>query len=173
MYRNVWKINERATPAIAYTAGGLYRGEVVAKTNVSRVLNWIRTANAPKYLHFTKVTVLPMGPNARPSNYNGLFVPVADMIAFHLMPPANEPLDYDADEKNRVMADTTALVGSMVFSGKMRFSSQMDAAQSLEMQKLPWMSFYEVNISNPFVPQMTIQVPMVVLAPAKVAMGYT
>jgi hypothetical protein len=165
--------DERTTPAMAYTANGLYRGEVVAKTNAARLLNWIRTANAPRYLHFTKVTVLGMGAGARPANYGGLFLPVADVIAFHLMPPATEPLDYEADEKNRVMADMTALVGSFVFSGKMRHSSQMDAAQSLEMQKLPWMSFYEVNISNPSIPQMTMQAPMVVLAPARIAIAYT
>ena len=163
--------DEKTTLVMAYTLNGLYRGDLVTKTTVIRLLNWVRTDNAPKFLHLTKVNALTIASSAKPSVYSELFLPLADVIGFHLAPPASEPLDYESDEKNRIMVDMTAMVGTFLFNGKTRISSQMDLTQSLEMIKTNWLSFYEVNISNPFVPQMTIQAPMVVIAPNRVSMG--
>jgi hypothetical protein len=160
--------DEKSTLVMVYTQDALVRGEVVTKQSV-RVSIWLRTEGAPHYFHLINAQKLFFGGGpVRSSNHAEIYVPVASSIAFHIAPPAHEPLDYEEGEKNRAVQLVTAGVGSFVFKGAVRYSSQTGFSSSLEMVK-GWLSMYETEITNPGLPQMpAILVPMLLANPSQV-----
>ncbi len=165
------KPDEKTTPVMLYTQQSVVRGEVVAKQNVHRVSIWLRTDGAPRYMHILKPQILVFGGGpVKALSYSEVFFPTSELIAFHIIPPTDEPLDYDPNEANRAMEPMDVLVGSFIMRGKIRISTQTEMGTSLEMARVSWMSLYEVAISNPNLPQMAVlQVPMVLVNPNRVA----
>ncbi|HLA05889.1 MAG TPA: hypothetical protein VJ022_00480 [Anaerolineales bacterium] len=163
--------DERTTPVMVYTHDTLVRGDVVTTQNVPRVNIWLRTDGAPNYLHILKpqVIVFSGGP-VKTLSFSEIYFPTPRLIAFHTIPPTEEPMDYDPIEANRMMQEVEVLVGTFVMKGKIRISTHMEVRTSLEVARIAWMSFYDVVIANPHLPQMPpLQVPMVLLSPAHVA----
>jgi hypothetical protein len=160
--------DEKRSLVMVYTQNSLVRGEVVTKESV-RISIWLRTDGAPQFFHLHNAQMLFFGGGpARSSNSPEIYVPVASVIGFHLAPPAQEPLDYEEGEKNRAEEIISAGVGTFLFKGKIRFSAQSGLASSLEMIK-GWMSMYEVEVTNPSIPQMpAIRVPMLLVNPNQV-----
>jgi hypothetical protein len=167
--------DERTTPVILYTKESVVRGEVVTKESVHRVNIWMRSDGVPKYMHLLQAQMLVfMGGAGKALSYPELFFPSAELIAFHTLPPTEEPLDYDPEEMNRTMVDVNVLAGTFVMNGKIRISSQSEVGVSLEMARIQWMSLYDVSITNPHLPQMQLlKVPMVLVNPARVAFALT
>ena len=166
--------DEKVTPVMIYTHDTLVRGEVVTKQNVLRVNIWLRTEGAPKYMHVLKPQVLVFGGSpVKALTYSEIFFPTSQVIGFHLLPPAEEALDYDPNEMNRMMVPVDVKVGSFLMKGKIRLSTQTDIASSLEVARVSWMSVYEAEITNPYLPQMpAIHVPMVLVNPTHVAYAF-
>jgi len=164
----------KITPVMLYTQNAFIRGDVVTKQNVLRVNIWLRTDGAPKYLHILKPQVLVFGGNpAKALSYSEIYFPAAQLIGFHTLPPTDEPVDFDSNEANRMMQPVDVLVGSFVMKGKIRISTHTDVGASLEMARVAWMSLYEVEITNPQLPQMPVlHVAMVLVNPAHVAFGF-
>lgn len=165
--------DEKMTQVMVYTQNSVVRGEVVTKENV-RVSIWLRTDAAPHFFHLQNAHMLFFGGGpARSVSYSEIYVPSTTVIGFHILPPAQEPLDYDQDEKNRAMEIVSAGVGTFVFKGKIRFSAQSGLSASLEMIH-SWMSMYEVEIANPSLPQMPVmRVPMLMVNPSQVSFAVT
>src|SRR6266508_1649020 len=110
--------DEKTTPVMLYTQEMLVRGDVVTKDSVHRVNICLRTDGAPKYMHILKPQVLVFGGSPiKALSYSEIYFPPAQLIAFHLLPPAEEPLDYDPDEANRMMEPVDVLVGTFVMRG--------------------------------------------------------
>lgn len=166
--------DEKTTPVMLYTQNTLVRGEVVTKQNVHRVNIWLRTDGAPKYMHILKPQVLVFGGTpVRPLSYAEIYFPTSQLIGFHILPPADEPLDYEPNEANRMMQPADVLVGAFVMKGKIRISTQTDIGSSLEVARVSWMSLYDAEITNPYLPQMpALHVPMVLLNPTHVAFAF-
>jgi hypothetical protein len=166
--------DEKTTPVMLYTHDTLVRGEAVTKQNVLRLNIWLRTDGAPKYIHVLKAQVLVFGGSAAKAlSYSELYFPTLRVIGFHTLPPTEEPLDYDPDEANRVMEYVEVLLGTFVIRGKIRISAQTEAGVSLESARVDWMSLYEAEITNPYLPQMPpIHVPMVLANANHVAFGF-
>jgi hypothetical protein len=161
--------DEKSTLIMVYTQDALLRGEAVTKENV-RVSIWLRTEAAPRYIHLFKPQVITFSGATRSINYAEIYIPTSTVLAFHMVPPAHEALDYDADEKNRAMDPTIARVGTFLFKGLLRISAQSGIGTTLELAKIPWMSLYDVEISNPLLPQMPpMMVPMLLVNPALVS----
>ncbi len=156
-----------------YTQHSVVRGEVVTKQNVLRVNIWLRTDGAPRYLHVLKPQVLVFGGSpAKSLSYSEIYFPTSDVIAFHTLPPVEEPLDYDPNEANRTMEVLELLVGTFVMKGKIRISTQTELSTSLEVARVSWMSVYDVWVTNLYLPQMpAVQVPMVLVNPNHAAFG--
>lgn len=156
-----------------YTQHSVVRGEVVTKQNVLRVNIWLRTDGAPRYLHVLKPQVLVFGGSpAKSLSYSEIYFPTSDVIAFHTLPPVEEPLDYDPNEANRTMEVLELLVGTFVMKGKIRISTQTELGTSLEVARVSWMSVYDVWVTNLYLPQMpAVQVPMVLVNPNHAAFG--
>lgn len=163
--------DEKSTLVMVYTQDSLVRGEVVTKVNV-RVSIWLRTDGAPHYFHLYNAQMLFFGGGpAKSSNYSEIYIPVESVIAYHILPPAQEPLDYEEGERNRAIQPVTVGAGTFLMKGKVRYSAQSGFGSSLEMLHT-WSSIYDAEINNPSLPQMpAIQVPMLLVHPGKVTYG--
>lgn len=167
--------DERTTPVMLYTHESVVRGEVVTKESVHRVNIWLRTDGAPTYMHLLKAQVLVFGGSpAKSLSYSELYFPTTRLIGFHILPPAQEPLDYEPDEANRMMQPVEVFVGTFIMKGKIRISTQTEVGSSLEVARLSWLSLYDAVITNAYLPQMpAMQIPMVLVNPTHIAFGLT
>ena len=164
--------DEKSTLVMAYTHNMLVRGEVVTRLGV-RVSTWLRTQGVPEYLHIFKPTVLIFGSGVvKALTYAEVFVPVSTVIAFHVVPPTDEALDYPADETNRIMVPVTALPGSFQFKGFFRIAGKASLSNSIELAHSDWSSIYDVDVTSPSMPQMQpIHVPMILMNPKQVSLA--
>ena len=163
--------DEKIAMVMVYTNNMLARGEVIAKEN-ARVSIWLRTQGVPNYLHLFRPQVISFAGGApKTFSFSEIFIPTVQVTAFHLVPPAQDPLDFDSSEQNRVMQPLDVMVGSFVLKGKIRISMQTDVATSLDVMRASWMSVYEAEIGNPYLPQFNMQVPMLLVNPSLVSFG--
>jgi len=164
--------DEKSTLVMVYTHDALVRGEVITKQS-ARVGIWPRTQGVPNFIHLIKANVLLFGgPTPKSTTYSEFFLPTASAIGFHLAPPANEGLDYDPQEKNRTMEPVTIMLGTFILKAHIRISSATSVGTSLEIAYTGWLSIYDVEVTNPFLPQMPpMQVPMMLITPSRVAFG--
>ena len=163
--------DEKVTLVMAYTQNMLIRGEAVTKESM-RVNVWLRTDGAPTYIHLLNAQVLVFGGGVPKSlSYSEFFLPTQDVIGFHVVPPTSEQLDYDPDEKNRSMDAVTVLLGTFLLRGRIRYSSQTGMGATLEVARTTWMSVYDVDVSNPSLPQLAVHVPMMLVRPLKISFG--
>jgi hypothetical protein len=161
--------DDKTTMVMVYTHNALIRGEVVTKQAV-RVSIWLRTEGAPVYMHLLKPLIVTFGGSPiRPVRFPEAFVPISDVIAFHIVPPVTEPMDYEENEKNRMMQPIVALIGTFTAHGAVRISTQTALGTSLEVSRTVWMSLYDSDVTNPFMPNMSVHVPMMLIRPEKVA----
>jgi len=167
----VLRPDEKKTHVMLYTQDTLVRGEAVSKQNVLRVNIWLRTDGAPKYMHVLKPQVIVFGGTpVKPLTFTEIYFPTSQLIGFHTLPPTDETLDYDPNEANRVMYDVEVLMGTFIVKGKMRISAQSELSTSLEVARVNWMSIYDAEIANPYLPQMPpMKLPMMLVDPEKVA----
>ena len=160
---------EKVSLVMAYTQTGLVRGEAVTRDSV-RINTWLRTDSAPDYMRIYKAQWLQtVGGVVKPMNQAELLLPVSMMIGFHLAPPAQEPLDYNEREDNRVNKPVTIFMGLFVVKANIRASAKSDLVNALQLTHSPWTSIYGAEISSPQIPQMPpMQVPMLVVRTAQV-----
>lgn len=163
--------DEKIAMVMVYTNNMLARGEVIAKEN-ARVSIWLRTQGVPNYIHLYNPQVISFsGTPPKPLAMAEIFIPTTQVIAFHLAPPAADPVDYDATEANRMMQPTDVVIGSFMAKAKIRISTQTDVATSLDVTRASWLSIYEADISNPYLPQFNVHVPMLLVNPNYVSFG--
>jgi hypothetical protein len=162
--------DEKASGVMIYTQNALIRGEAVTKQS-NRVSVWLRTEGAPEYIHLLKTQAITLSGNAvRMQSYSEMYVPTIQIIGFHLTPPAHDPLDFDETEKNRKMQPITLLVGTFIFKGAIRISTQVDLGTSIASGRMVWMSIYDVKVSNSQLSQMgEVLVPMLLVRPGQVS----
>jgi hypothetical protein len=164
--------DEKATTVMIYTHNSLARGDLVTKQN-ARVSIWLRMQAEVYYVHIYKPQVLVFGgPQTKPFVYEEMYLPISQILGFHIVPPTEEPLDYDPNEPNRAMKDVNLLLGCFAIKGKVRISTHTDFANSIEVAHAGWLSVYEVEIVNPLVSQLpAIQTPMMLLNPMHASFG--
>jgi hypothetical protein len=163
--------DEKTATVMVYTLNMLARGEVITKEN-TRVSIWLRTQGVPNHLHILKPQVIMFGGVPPKSVALGeVFIPTTQVIGFHLAPPAQDPLDFDTTELNRVMQPVEVLLGSFIMKGKIRISTQTDIATSLDVMRMAWVSVYDADVANPYLPQFAMHVPMLVVNPGQVSFG--
>jgi hypothetical protein len=166
--------DEKTTPVMLYSQHNVVRGEAVVRQNVPRVNIWLRTDGAPRYIHVLKPQVLMFGGTpVKALSYSEIYFPTSQVIAFHTLPPAEEPLDYDPSEADRKMEVVELLVGTFVMKGNIRISTQTEVDNSLESARVSWMSVYDAWITNPYLQQMpALQAAMVLVNSAHIAFGF-
>ncbi len=160
--------DEKLTPVMVYTRESVFRGEVITKENV-RVSTWLRTQGAPRYVHLLRVNTVQFSGAVKSTNSPEVFIPLTMVIALHLVPPGNDGVDYDPQEANRAMLPILAGVGTFQFKGVIRVSAQSGIGPSLELSKIPWLSLYDLEITNSVLPQMpAMRVPLAIVNPEQV-----
>lgn len=163
--------DEKIATVMVYTHNALVRGEVVIKESL-RVSIWLRTQGVPNFIHLHKPQVILFGGTPpKTLAYTEMFVPTVDVVGFHIAPPEQDPMDYDATEANRMMQPVDMMVGYFLLKGKIRISTQTDVATNLDVSRTAWMSIYEADIINPYLPQFNIHVPMLLVNPLHVNFG--
>lgn len=156
--------DEKATMVMVYTMNSLSWGSLITKELV-RVNTFLRTLT-PDYVSLYDARVVPLsGGNPRqPLAFRELHIRTPQVVAFHLMPPASEPPDYDPNEPNRKMEPVTVIVGPWRFDGTLRTSTVTDLGKHLEITTQTFISLYEATISCPGLPTMgAVRTPMVIL----------
>jgi hypothetical protein len=163
--------DEKLTPVMIYTANSLIRANVITKENI-RVSIWLRMAGAPESIHLSNANVLIFGASLQSQNFSDYFLSTQQVLAFHLLPPAVDPVDYDETELNRKMEPITVLVGSFRFNGHTRMSTQTDLATHLSIVRSPLLSIYDIEITNPNLQAMgVLKVPFAIVRTNSVTFG--
>jgi hypothetical protein len=164
--------DEKATTVMLYTSNSLVRGELVTKES-ARVSIWLRMQAQVHYVHVHKPQVLNIGgPLTKSIAYDEMYLPITQIIGFHLVPPAEEPLDYDPAEPNRAMHDVHLSLGNFSAKGQVRISTHADFATSIEVAHAGWLSVYDAEITSLFVPQFpAFHAPMMLVNPMIVSFG--
>jgi hypothetical protein len=164
-------VEEKLATVMVYTNTMLARGDVITKEN-ARVSIWLRTQGVPNYIHLHKAQVISFaGGTPKTFSFAELFIPTVQVSAFHLAPPAQDPMDYDPSEQNRMMQPMDVMIGSFVLKGKIRISMQTDVATSLDVMRALWLSIYDAEIANPYLPQFNVKAPMLLVNSNHVLFG--
>lgn len=163
--------DEKLVMVMVYTQSMLVRGQLIAPEGV-HVSFWLRNQDISNYIHLANPQMIMFGSSGPKSiTYSDMYVPTGQIIAFHLAPPAADPPDYDPNESNRSTANVTALAGTFLIKGKIWISSQTDLGASLDVIRTPWLSLYEAQITNPYMTQFNLQVPMLLVSSTAVSFG--
>jgi hypothetical protein len=141
--------DEKATPVMVYTTNKLILGEVVTK-QIIRVSTWLRTPMMPQYItiYLAQILDFASGNNPKPMAFTELLLPSSQVIAFHIRPPASDPLDYEPNEPMRKMEPTTALIGPFRFQGNIRMSTQTNLEKYLDVIKETFTPLYDIHITE-------------------------
>ncbi len=153
--------DEKIASVMIYTPDALLWGDIVIKSGI-RVSTWLRTQGVPQFIHIfnaNRIRFAATG-SARPLAMAEMYLPSSEVVAFHLKPPAADPVDYDPKEPNRKMVPISAYVGWFRFNGFLRMSNVTDIDRYLDVAKEPYIPVYDLTITNLSVPNMAaIQTP--------------
>jgi hypothetical protein len=142
--------DEKLVSLVVYTASHLYVGDLLIK-NMIRVNTWLRTNMAPDTIHLYNgkcIQTTGDGSN-RPMVFSELFIPTAQLIAYHLMPPLTEPPDYDPKEPNRRMEPVCAIVGPFRIDASIRIASKSSLVKYIELSREIFSGLYDAEITHP------------------------
>ncbi|GAP06509.1 hypothetical protein ATHL_01363 [Anaerolinea thermolimosa] len=157
--------DEKSEKIMVYTSTSLYWGEVVVK-EVIRVSTWLRTNAAPDRITLYNASgiIATTAVNTKPLKFGELNIPLSQIYAYHLMPPARDPLDFDPTEPNRRMESVTALVSTFIIKGSLRLSTNSDLKKYLEVTRESFTAIYDAEITNGVIPSLgPITVPFVLV----------
>ncbi len=144
---------EKSTTVMVYTTNMLVRGELITK-KIMRVGIWPRSMGVPNLIHIFNPTVLLFGgPAPKHFSQAEIFIPTANLIGFHAAAHLDEPLDYDPNEKNRLNAPVSLIMGGFIVKGHVRIASSSSLTSSLEVMYNGWLSIYDAEITNSFLSQ--------------------
>ncbi len=160
--------DDKATAVSVYTAKAVIRGTLVTRQMV-RVSAWLRLPGLPDYASIYDATVVRGTGAGAPvvEQHREIHVAVPKIIALHLTPPAEEPVEYDQHEQNRKMEPVAALAGPFRFDGKLRMPVHMGLTKQMSMMRDPFIVLYDTVATSTFEPGHTmLPLPVVMLRPA-------
>ncbi len=153
--------DEKSAPVMAYTETSVVWGDVIVK-NTIRVSTWLRSTVIPDHIHLLNACCLLIasGSPDKAAFFNELHLPTAQIIAFHLIPPAKDPPDFDPSEPNRRLEPVALLAGPFRLNGHLRLAGKTDLAKYIDISHELFTSIYNVEISTPGLPAVgVIRVP--------------
>ena len=157
--------DEKSAQVMIYTLNTLFWGDVVVKT-VIRVSTWLRTNTVPDWISLYNAgsIITTSGTAPRTTSFAEVAVPIQQIIAFHLLPPATDPLDYDASEPNRRMEPVNALIGTFQVKGLLRINSSSNLRRYLEVTRENYTPIYDAEITNLILPAFgPLKVPYILI----------
>ena len=147
--------DEKVVRIMVYTIDALYWGDLVVKSQV-RVSTWMRTNTAPDFFRLFDARLIYPGTGSQPQplGFEELYVPTNQVLAYHLMPPLKEPLDYDPSEPNRRMEPVSIIAGTYRINGNMRLSTQSSLGKYIDITKEEFTPIYDADIINLITPSL-------------------
>ena len=148
-----------------YTSHGMVWGQVYSKQAI-RVSTWLLTDMVPSYLKIFDAQQLLIGGSQTQTPIKApiLYLQINNINAYHLMPPVEEPVDYDPNEPNRKMVPTTGFIGYFRFDGFSRMADFTNMDNYLGAAKADFIPLYDSKVTCPLVPSIKgIQAPLVLL----------
>jgi hypothetical protein len=153
--------DEKATQMMVYITQGIYWGTVITKQGV-RLSTWLRGQAAPDYMRLldTKGLITTAGGQPKPVAFKETNIPAEYILAYHMLPPAQDPVDYDVTEPNRSMIPVTMGIGTFFCNGFLRISTISTLAKFLDATKEVFTSVYDAEINCPIMPSLgTLKIP--------------
>jgi hypothetical protein len=157
--------DEKISQIMVYTDYSLCWGEVATKELV-RVSTWLRTNAAPDNVLLYNARSLPAQSTqqSKPQSYPELHIPTHHILAYHLLPPAQDPLDYDPRDGMRRLEPVTALVGPYRFDGNLSIAQKSNLTKFIEITKEVYTSLYDVEITYSMMASMgKLKIPFLLL----------
>lgn len=145
--------NEKLIPTMIYTQQRLVWGQLIVK-EIIRVSTLLQTDLAPKYMELADAQVILYGAGGetRSLKFPKLHVENDQIIAYHILPPADESPYFEENEPNRKMELVTALAGIFRFDGFMRMAQQSDIKTYLGVQKGNFIPLFDATMTCPLIP---------------------
>jgi hypothetical protein len=145
--------DEKLVPTMIYTHQRLIWGKLIVK-KVIRVSILLQTEMAPKYMDLRDVQVLMFGAGNKTETlkFPLLHVENTQIIAYHILPPADESPYYEVNEPNRKMEKISALAGIFRFNGAVRIAQQSDLKTFLGVQKGNFLPIFDATLTCPLLP---------------------
>jgi hypothetical protein len=149
--------DEKSSPVMAYMQDALCWGDVITKEKIL-VSRWLRTQAVPESISFYNArTIIPAtGATPTPLQFSELHIPTQEILAYHLIPPKQDPLDYDPKDPNSHLYPITTLVGKFRMDGYLYLSIHSNLARYLEIIHEDFTSLYNVEISCPQMPALGV-----------------
>ena len=140
--------DEKCISVMVYTATSICMGDVVLKEQL-RGSTWLRTNAAPDNVCLYNARVLNVNNTGTPKQllFPQLHISVAQILVFHMVPPAQDPIDYDVKEPNRKLEPITILCATLRIDGLIRISTQSNLTKYVELTREPFTSLYDAEIS--------------------------
>jgi hypothetical protein len=157
--------DEKSSPVMAYMRDALCWGDVVTKEKIL-VSRWLRTQTAPESIciYNARIIIPSSGSSPAPMQFSELHIPTQEILAFHLIPPQQDPTDYDPNDPNSHLYPITTLVGKFKMDGHLYLSIHSNLARYLEIIHENYTSLYNVEISCPQMPSLGLmRVPYVLI----------
>jgi hypothetical protein len=142
------ELEEKVTQIMVYTQNFMTWGDLVSKELV-RVSTWLRTPTAPPYLVLHDSQLLYTSGAAAALAYQTLHIPAGEVLAYHILPPNQDPPDYDPGEPNRKLEPVSLLLGPYRLDGHLRMAASSNVARYLEVMSEKYTSLYQVTVSLP------------------------
>ena len=145
--------DEKAASIMAYTLSAIHWGTIVVKKAI-RVSTWLRTNLAPDLVTIYNAHTLTTSnaSSAKSIASREIYLFTNQIIGFHLLPPQEDPADFDSTEPNRYMDPVTVLIGSFKIEGFLRLSMLFNAEKYLDVTRENFTSIYNAEINNISIP---------------------
>jgi hypothetical protein len=141
--------DEKMNQVMIYTANALIWGDLVVKS-IIRVSTWLRTNAVSDWLTLYNANLLVTNQSAaaKPVTFTEMHVPVTQINAIHLIPPAQDPIDFDPTELNRRMEPVNAILGSFVIKGNLRISTNATLKKFIELNHETFTGLYDLELTS-------------------------
>jgi hypothetical protein len=162
--------DEKITMVMIYLDQGIVWGNVISKSQI-RVSTWLRTTAAPDFLTLYQANFLLTygGTTQKPAVYPVMHIPAPKVLAFHIMPPNSDPLDYDPTEPNRRLEKAGLILGGFIFEGYIRISSISNLNSYIDVTREEFSTLYDLSITCRPIPSLgTMKVPYALIRQAAV-----
>lgn len=157
-------IEEKSVPVMVYLRNSICWGDIFVKQTV-RVSTWLRTNAAPDIISIHNARILmTVSSGNKPAQIPEIHFSTSEVLAFHIIPPETDPLDYDPNEPNRHMDPVTIFTANFRMDGFMRMAGSSTLSKYIEITREVYSSLYDVDISCPIIPALGVMhVPYVLV----------
>jgi len=161
--------DEKMNQVMIYTANALLWGDLVVKS-IIRVSTWLRMSDVSDWLTLYNANLLITNQAAaKPVNFTEIHLPVTQINAIHLIPPAQDPIDFDPTELNRRMEPVNAIIGSFLVKGNLRISTNATLKKFIELTHETFTSLYDVEVTSLTLQNLgSVKVPYILVRQATV-----